>query len=141
MIIISREIQMMMRHRQGRNDFEQHKAECNSIIRQYEVIHDKYRDLLQNNYEATVPTTEMAKGVSAPPALKKIADAEARKTWGAGFVKSIFLTSQWTNFKNSKWPYQVMIRRMEVDFIVKEGGQHSWNRLLQECPNAAIDVG
>lgn len=82
----------------------------------------------------------MAKGVSAPPALKKIADAEARKTWGAGFVKSIFLTSQWTNFKNPKWPYQVMTRRMEVDFIVKEGGQHSWNRLLNECPNAAIDV-
>ena len=49
MIITSREIQMMMRHLQGRNDFEQHKAECNSIIRQYEIIHDKYRNLLQNN--------------------------------------------------------------------------------------------
>ena len=91
--------------------------------------------------DGTAPTTELAKGVSAPPALKKIADAEARKTWGAGFVKSIFLTSQWTNFKNPKWPYQIMTRRMEVDFIVKEGGQHSWNRLLHECPNAAIDVG
>lgn len=49
---------------------------------------------------------------------------EARKQWGTGFVKSIFLTSQWSSFKNPKYPYQVMHRSMDVDFIVKEGDNY-----------------
>ena len=66
----------------------------------------------------------MSKGVSVPAAVKSKADAEARKQWGSGFVKSIFLTSQWKQFKNPKYPYQVMHRSMDVDFIVKEGNSH-----------------
>ncbi|MDY6106804.1 MAG: hypothetical protein SPH89_09235, partial [Candidatus Limisoma sp.] len=49
---------------------------------------------------------------------------DARKQWGTGFVKSIFLTSQWSSFKNPKYPYQVMHRSMDVDFIVKEGDNY-----------------
>ena len=39
-------------------------------------------------------------------------------------MKSIFLTSQWTEFTNPKYPYQVMHRSMDVDFIVKEGDNY-----------------
>ena len=70
------------------------------------------------------PAAEMPKGVSVPETLMGKADAEARKQWGAGFVKSVFLTSQWKEFKNPKYPYQVMHRSMDVDFIVKEGDSH-----------------
>ena len=78
-------------------------------------------EMSNGNHDASEPATEMAKGVNVPANLKSKADAEARKQWGAGFVKSIFLTSQWTEFTNPKYPYQVMHRSMDVDFIVKEG--------------------
>lgn len=78
-------------------------------------------EMSNGNHDASEPAAEMAKGVNVPANLKSKADAEARKQWGAGFVKSIFLTSQWSQFKNPKYPYQVMHRSMDVDFIVKEG--------------------
>ena len=81
-------------------------------------------EMSNGNHDASEPATEMAKGVSVPANLKSKADAEARKQWGAGFVKSIFLTSQWTQFTNPKYPYQVMHRSMDVDFIVKEGDNY-----------------
>ncbi len=93
-------------------------------MRQYEPIESKYRALLQSNHDTSAPAVAMSEGVSVSPALRKTADAEARKQWGAGFVKSVFLSSQWTQFKNPKWPYQVMHRSMDVDFIVKEGDNH-----------------
>ena len=81
-------------------------------------------EMSNGNHDASEPATEMAKGVSVPANVKSKADAEARKQWGAGFVKSIFLTSQWTEFTNPKYPYQVMHRSMDVDFIVKEGDNY-----------------
>ena len=81
-------------------------------------------EMSNGNHDASEPATEMAKGVNVPANLKSKADAEARKQWGAGFVKSIFLTSQWTEFTNPKYPYQVMHRSMDVDFIVKEGDNY-----------------
>ena len=78
-------------------------------------------EMSNGNHDASEPAAEMAKGVNVPANLKSKADAEARKQWGAGFVKSIFLTSQWTEFTNPKYPYQVMHRSMDVDFIVNEG--------------------
>ena len=81
-------------------------------------------EMSNGNHDVSEPAAEMAKGVSVPANLKSKADAEARKQWGAGFVKSIFLTSQWTEFTNPKYPYQVMHRSMDVDFIVKEGDNY-----------------
>ena len=81
-------------------------------------------EMSNGNHDASEPAAEMAKGVNVPANLKSKADAEARKQWGAGFVKSIFLTSQWTEFTNPKYPYQVMHRSMDVDFIVKEGDNY-----------------
>ena len=81
-------------------------------------------EMSNGKHDASEPATEMAKGVNVPANLKSKADAEARKQWGAGFVKSIFLTSQWTEFTNPKYPYQVMHRSMDVDFIVKEGDNY-----------------
>lgn len=81
-------------------------------------------EMSNGNHDASEPATEMAKGVNVPANLKSKADAEARKQWGAGFLKSIFLTSQWTEFTNPKYPYQVMHRSMDVDFIVKEGDNY-----------------
>ena len=81
-------------------------------------------EMSNGNHDASEPAAEMAKGVSVPANVKSKADAEARKQWGAGFVKSIFLTSQWSQFKNPKYPYQVMHRSMDVDFIVKEGDNY-----------------
>ena len=81
-------------------------------------------EMSNGNHDASEPATEMAKGVNVSPAPKKTADVEAYKQWGANFVKSVFLTSQWTEFKNAKYPYQVMNRSMDVDFIVKEGDNH-----------------
>ncbi|MCI6723150.1 MAG: hypothetical protein MR463_01575 [Bacteroidales bacterium] len=81
-------------------------------------------EMSNGNHDASEPATEMAKGMNVPANLKSKADAEARKQWGAGFVKSIFLTSQWTEFTNPKYPYQVMHRSMDVDFIVKEGDNY-----------------
>ncbi len=69
-------------------------------------------EMSNGNHDASEPAAEMAKGVNVPANLKSKAD---------GFVKSIFLTSQWSQFKNPKYPYQVMHRSMDVDFIVKEG--------------------
>ena len=81
-------------------------------------------EMSNGNNDASEPAAEMAKGVNVPANLKSKADAEARKQWGEGFVKSIFLTSRWTEFKNPKYPYQVMHRSMDVDFIVKEGDNY-----------------
>ena len=81
-------------------------------------------EMSNGNHDASEPAAEMAKGVNVPANLKSKADAEARKQWGAGFVKSIFLTSQWTEFTNPKYPYHVMHRSMDVDFIVKEGDNY-----------------
>ena len=81
-------------------------------------------EMSNGNHDASEPAAEMAKGVNVPENLKSKADAEARKQWGAGFVKSIFLTSQWSQFTNPKYPYQVMHRSMDVDFIVKEGDNY-----------------
>lgn len=124
MIITSREIQAMMEDLVHHEQYEQRKGDCTDLMRLYEPVKDKYRSLLQSNHDESMPTVAMSKGVSVPAAVKSKADAEARKQWGSGFVKSIFLTSQWKQFKNPKYPYQVMHRSMDVDFIVKEGNSH-----------------
>ena len=124
MIVTSRDLQYIMDDFESRDEYKEHKSDHTDLMRQYEPIRDKYRELLQYNHDASAPAAEMAKGVNVPANLKSKADAEARKQWGAGFVKSIFLTSQWTEFTNPKYPYQVMHRSMDVDFIVKEGDNY-----------------
>ena len=124
MVITSREIQLMMEHLTGHDDYEQRKKDFEPLLRAYEPIKDGYRALLQSNYDASAPAVAMPKGVSVSAALQNVANAEGKKQWGAGFVKSVFLTSQWKEFKNPKYPYQVMHRSMDVDFIVKEGDSH-----------------
>lgn len=124
MIITSREIQAIVNDLVNHRDYEKRKSDCSGTLREYEPIKDKYLELLQSNHEKTAPAAEMPKGVTAPANLKKIADAEAYKQWGNKFIKSIFITSKWTEFKNPKYPYEVLIRRVEVDFIVKEGNDY-----------------
>lgn len=124
MIVTGREIQAIMEDLVHHDEYERRKGDCTDLMRQYEPIKDKYRSLLQSNHDASAPAVAMPQGVSVPAAVKGKADAEARKRWGSGFVKSIFLTSQWKQFKNPKYPYQVMHRSMDVDFIVKEGNDY-----------------
>ena len=124
MIVTSREIQAIMDDLVHHDQYEQRKGDCSLLVRQYEPIKDKYRALLQESSDASAPAVGMPKGVSVPAAIKSKADAEARKQWGDAFVKSVFLTSQWKQFKNPRYPYQVMHRSMDVDFIVKEGGNY-----------------
>lgn len=124
MIVTGREIQAIMDDLVHHDEYEQRKADCTSLMRQYEPIKDKYRSLLQSNHDASAPAVAMAQGVNVPAAVKSKADAEARKQWGDAFVKSVFLTSQWKELKNPKYPYQVMHRSMDVDFIVKEGNNY-----------------
>ena len=124
MIITSRELQAIVADLECRDDYKERKSDFTDLMRRYEPIRDNYRELLQKNHEASTPAVEMPKGVTAPAALKSKADAEARKVWGDGFVKSIFHTTQWTEFKNPKYPYQVMHRSMDVDFIVKDGDNY-----------------
>lgn len=124
MIVTGREIQAIMEDLVHHDEYERRKGDCTDLMRQYEPIKDKYRSLLQSNHDASAPAVAMPQGVSVPAAVKGKADAEARKQWGSGFVKSIFLTSQWKQFKNPKYPYQVMHRSMDVDFIVKEGNDY-----------------
>lgn len=121
MIVTARELQEIMDDLVNHRDYETRKSDCIGTMRQYEPIKDNYRELLQSNHDASAPAVEMPKGVTVSASLKSKADAEGRKQWGEGFVKSIFHTSQWTEFKNPKYPYQVMHRSMDVDFIVKEG--------------------
>ena len=124
MIITSRELQYIMKDLERREDYMKRKSDFTDLLRRYEPIEDGYRALLQARYDASAPAAEMPKGVTVSASLKSKADAEARKQWGTGFVKSIFLTSQWSSFKNPKYPYQVMHRSMDVDFIVKEGDNY-----------------
>ncbi len=124
MIITGREVQAIMDDLEHHDQYEQRKGDCTALMRQYEPIKDKQRTLLQSNHDASMPAVAMAQGVSVPAAVKSKADAEGRKQWGNAFVKSIFLTSQWKQFKNPKYPYQVLHRSMDVDFIVKEGDNH-----------------
>lgn len=121
MIVTARELQEIMDDLVNHRDYETRKSDCIGTMRQYEPIKDNYRELLQSNHDASAPAVEIPKGVTVSASLKSKADAEGRKQWGEGFVKSIFHTSQWTEFKNPKYPYQVMHRSMDVDFIVKEG--------------------
>jgi len=124
MIITSRELQAIMDDLVHHDKYEQYKNDCVSLMREYEPIKDNYRTLLQDNHDASAPAVAMPKGVTAPATAKAKADAEARKQWGNAFVKSVFLTSQWKQFKNPKYPYQVLHRSMDVDFIVKEGNNY-----------------
>lgn len=126
MIITSREIQTIFDDLESRDDYQKqkNKSEFTALVRLYEPIKDKYRELLEARHDAATPAVEMPRGVSAPAALKSKADAEARKMWGDRFVKSIFLTNQWSESRNPKYPYQVMQRNMDVDFIVKEGDSY-----------------
>lgn len=124
MIITSRELQAIMDDLVHHDQYEKQKDICTPLMRQYEPIKDKYRSLLQENHDASAPAATMAKGVNVSATIKSKADAEARKQWGNGFVKSVFLTSQWKQFKNSKYPYQVLHQSMDVDFIVKEGNNY-----------------
>lgn len=142
MIITSRELQLMMKHLQGHDDYEQRKKDYEPLLRAFEPINDSYRSLLQSNYDASAPSVAMPKGVSVSAALQNTANAEGKKQWGANFVKAIFLTSKWTEFKNPKYPYQVMHRSMDVDFITKEGDNYFINHwVLKEGVSGGKGTG
>ncbi len=142
MIITSREIQLMMKHLQGHDDYEQRKKDYEPLLRAFEPIQDSYRSLLQSNYDASAPAVAMPKGVSVSAALQNTANAEGKKQWGDKFVKAIFTTSKWTEFKNPKYPYQVMHRSMDVDFITKEGDNYFVNHwVLKEGVSGGKGTG
>ena len=142
MIITSREIQLMMKHLQGHDNYEQRKKDFEPLIRSYEPIQDSYRSLLQSNYDESAPTVAMPKGVSVSAALQNTANAEGKKQWGVNFVKAIFLTSNWREFKNPKYPYNVMTRTMDVDFITKEGDNYFVNHwVLKEGVSGGKGTG
>ena len=142
MIITSREIQLMMKHLQGHDNYEQRKKDFEPLIRAYEPIQDSYRSLLQSNYDESAPTVAMPKGVSVSAALQNTANAEGKKQWGVNFVKAIFLTSNWREFKNPKYPYNVMTRTMDVDFITKEGDNYFVNHwVLKEGVSGGKGTG
>lgn len=143
MIVTSRELQLMMEeHLQGHNDYEKRKKDFEPLLRAYEPIKDKYRDLLQSTYEDSAPTVAMPNGVSVSAALQNVANAEGKKQWGANFVKAIFLTSKWMEFKNSKFPYDVNMRTMDVDFITKEGDNYFVNHwVLKEGVSGGKGTG
>lgn len=141
-IITSREIQLMMKHLQGHDNYEQRKKDFEPLIRAYEPIQDSYRSLLQSNYDASAPAVAMPKGVSVSAALQNTANAEGKKQWGDKFVKAIFTTSKWTEFKNPKYPYQVMHRSMDVDFITKDGDNYFVNHwVLKEGVSGGKGTG
>lgn len=143
MIITSRELQLMMEeHLQGHNDYETRKKDFEPLLRAYEPIKDKYRDLLQSVYDESAPTVAMPKGVSVSAALQNVTNAEGKKQWGVNFVKAIFLTSNWREFKNPKYPYNVMTRTMDVDFITKEGDNYFVNHwVLKEGVSGGKGTG
>lgn len=142
MIITSREIQLMMEHLQAHDNYEQRKKDFEPLIRAYEPIEGSYRSLLQSNYDASAPAVAMPKGVSVSAALQNVANAEGKKQWGDKFVKAIFTTSKWTEFKNPKYPYQVMHRSMDVDFITKEGDNYFVNHwVLKEGVSGGKGTG
>lgn len=142
MFITSREIQLMMEHLQAHDNYEQRKKDFEPLIRAYEPIEGSYRSLLQSNYDASAPAVAMPKGVSVSAALQNVANAEGKKQWGDKFVKAIFLTSNWREFKNPKYPYNVMTRTMDVDFITKEGDNYFVNHwVLKEGVSGGKGTG
>lgn len=142
MIITSREIQLMMKHLQGHDNYEQRKKDFEPLIRAYEPIQDSYRSLLQSNYDASAPAVAMPKGVSVSAALQNVANAEGKKQWGDKFVKAIFTTSKWTEYKNNKFPYEINMRTMDVDFITKEGDNYFVNHwVLKEGVSGGKGTG
>ena len=105
MIVTSRELQLMMeKHLQGHNDYETRKKDFEPLLRAYEPIKDKYRDLLQSVYDESAPTVAMPKGVSVSAALQNKANAEGKKQWGDKFVKAIFtITKEGDNYFVKHW--------------------------------------
>ncbi len=84
----------------------------------------------------------MPKGVSVSAALQNKANAEGKKQWGDKFVKAIFTTSKWTEYKNNKFPYEINMRTMDVDFITKEGDNYFVNhRVLKEGVSGGKGTG
>lgn len=127
MVITSREIQLMMKHLTLHDEYEQRKKDFVPLMRVYERIEGSYRSLLQSNYDASAPAVAMPKGVSVSAALQNTANAEGKKQWGDKFVKAIFTTSKWTEYKNKKFPYEINMRTLDVDFITKEGDNYFVN--------------
>jgi len=88
------------------------------------VSMSRYMTFVAEDYAMSAKADALPNGVNVPANIKRAADAEGKKQWGAKFVKSVFKTSKWKEFKNPKYPYQVRHRSMDVDFIVKEGSAY-----------------
>lgn len=97
--------------------------------RNLKIDYEKYSIVEFNKFAnpiclAAGPAVAMPKGVAVAANLQAKANELGKKNWGSKFVKAIFTTNNWQIFKNPKYPYNVMHRSLNVDFITLENGTY-----------------
>ncbi len=79
---------------------------------------------------------EMPKGVSIDAATSAKVNGMAKEMLGAEYVKTIFLSSKWSEFQEDKYPYRVMHLSLPAAVIVKRADKYLMNYYdITKSPN------
>ena len=88
---------------------------------------EMYRNMVDICGVNNMKPVDMPKGVNVSADIKSNGDAAAKKWAQAAnleYVKTIYLESQWHEFKNPKYPYNVTHHALKTAVIGKKGGKY-----------------
>ena len=102
----------------------------------YSAIDSQSLDIEANARLSNAKPVEMPKGVQIDGATSSKVNSLAKDRLGAEFVKAIFLSNKWSEFKEDQYPYRVMHLSLPVAIIVKRGDKYLMNNYdITKSPN------
>ena len=93
----------------------------------YTALQSKRFDIVTNARMHSAETVEIPKGVQVDSNTASKINAMAREKFADEFIKTIFLSSNWSEFKEDKYPYRVMHLSLPIAVVVKRNGKYLIN--------------
>ena len=113
--------------------FRKHKGHNDSdvanrqIEASYSAMESQRMDIESDARLSNAKSVEMPKGVQIDGATSTKVNGMAKEMLGTEYVKTIFLSNKWSEFKEDKYPYRVMHLSLPVAIIVKRGDKYLMN--------------
>ncbi|MDD4728049.1 MAG: hypothetical protein PHN55_04775 [Dysgonamonadaceae bacterium] len=108
-------------------DYDASNVANRKVEASYGALESQRFDIETNARMHSAETVEIPKGVQVDSNTSSKINAMAQKQFGDEFVKTIFLSSNWSEFKEDKYPYRVMHLSIPIAVIVKRGGKYLMN--------------
>ena len=117
-------------------DYNSSDVANRQIEASYSAMESQRMDVESDARLSNAKPVEMPKGVSIDAATSAKVNGMAKEMLGAEYVKTIFLSSKWSEFQEDKYPYRVMHLSLPAAVIVKRADKYLMNYYdITKSPN------